>query len=32
MIAILENYQQADGTVIVPKILRPYLGGMEVIR
>ena len=31
-IAILENYQQADGTVIVPEILRPYMGGMEQIR
>ena len=31
MIAILENYQQADGTVVVPEVLRPYMGGMEVI-
>jgi seryl-tRNA synthetase len=31
LIAILENYQQADGTVIVPEILRPYLGGLERI-
>lgn len=31
-VAILENYQQADGSVIVPKALRPYLGGLEVIR
>ena len=31
LIAILENYQQADGSVIVPEILRPYMGGMEVI-
>lgn len=31
IIAILENYQQADGTVVVPEILRPYMGGMEVI-
>jgi seryl-tRNA synthetase len=29
--AILENYQQADGTVIVPQALRPYMGGLEVI-
>lgn len=27
--AILENYQQADGTVIIPEVLRPYLGGLE---
>lgn len=32
IIAILENYQQADGSVIVPEVLRPYMGGMEVIR
>jgi len=31
MIAILENYQQADGSVIVPKVLRPWMGGIEVI-
>lgn len=29
--AVLENYQQADGSVIVPKVLRPYMGGAEVI-
>ncbi len=29
--AILENYQQADGSVVIPKALRPYLGGMENI-
>ena len=30
--AILENYQQADGSVVVPEVLRPYLGGLEVIK
>lgn len=30
-LAILENYQQADGSVEIPKALRPYLGGMEKI-
>ncbi len=30
--AILENFQQADGSVVVPAALRPYMGGMEVIR
>ena len=30
-LAILENYQQADGTVRVPKVLQPYMGGAEVI-
>ncbi len=31
MVAILENQQRADGTVVVPEGLRPYLGGLEVI-
>jgi seryl-tRNA synthetase len=30
-IAVLENYQQADGSVIVPEALRPYMGGLERI-
>jgi len=30
-LAILENYQQADGSVVVPEALRPYLGGLECI-
>jgi seryl-tRNA synthetase len=30
--AILENYQQEDGSVIVPEVLRPYMGGREVIK
>jgi seryl-tRNA synthetase len=30
-IAVLENYQQEDGSVIVPEALRPYMGGMEII-
>ncbi|MCK9272159.1 serine--tRNA ligase [Candidatus Gracilibacteria bacterium] len=32
LIAILENYQQADGSVIVPEVLRPYMGGISVIK
>ena len=32
LVAILENYQQEDGSVIVPTKLRPYMGGTEVIR
>jgi seryl-tRNA synthetase len=32
VVAILENYQAADGTVSVPKVLRPYMGGLEIIR
>ena len=31
MVAILENYQQADGSVVIPKKLRPFMGGMEKI-
>ncbi len=31
-IAVVENYQQADGSVLVPEVLRPYMGGVEVIR
>ncbi len=31
-LAILENYQQQDGSVLVPEALRPYMGGMEIIR
>ena len=31
MVAVLENYQQEDGSVIIPEILRPYMGGLEVI-
>jgi seryl-tRNA synthetase len=29
--AIMENYQQADGTIVIPEALRPYMNGMEVI-
>jgi seryl-tRNA synthetase len=31
IIAILENYQQADGTVAIPEVLRPYMGGQDTI-
>ena len=30
-IAILENFQQADGSILIPEVLRPYMGGMDVI-
>src|SRR5699024_583216 len=30
--AILENYQQEDGSVVVPEVLRPYMGGKDVIK
>ena len=32
LIAILENNYQPDGSVIVPEVLRPYMGGTEVIK
>jgi seryl-tRNA synthetase len=32
LIAVLENYQQADGSIVVPEVLRPWMGGIEVIR
>lgn len=31
LVAILENYQQADGTIRIPQALQPYLGGMQVL-
>ena len=30
LVAVLENYQNADGSVTVPEVLRPYMGGLEV--
>lgn len=32
LVAVLENYQQADGSIRVPDVLKPYMGGLEVIR
>ncbi|MBI4928726.1 MAG: serine--tRNA ligase [Anaerolineae bacterium] len=32
MIAVLENYQQPDGSIVVPEVLRPWMGGIDVIR
>ncbi len=32
MIAIMENYQQEDGSIIIPEILRPWMGGIEIIK
>ena len=32
LVAILENYQQEDGSVLIPAKLRPYMGGLDVIR
>jgi seryl-tRNA synthetase len=32
LIAVMENYQQADGSLVVPEVLRPWMGGIEVIK
>ena len=32
LVAVLENYQQADGSVVVPEALRPYMGGLDIIK
>jgi seryl-tRNA synthetase len=31
LIAVIENYQQADGSIVVPEVLRPYMGGADRI-
>lgn len=31
LVAVIENYQQADGSIIIPEVLRPYMGGIEVV-
>jgi seryl-tRNA synthetase len=31
LIAVIENYQQADGSIMVPEVLRPYMGGADRI-
>jgi seryl-tRNA synthetase len=32
LIAVLENYQQADGSIVIPQVLKPWMGGIEVIK
>ncbi|MBC7906932.1 MAG: serine--tRNA ligase [Rhodospirillaceae bacterium] len=32
LVAVLENYQQEDGSIVVPKVLKPYMGGTDIIR
>jgi seryl-tRNA synthetase len=32
LVAVIENYQQADGSIVVPEVLRPYMGGVELIK
>jgi seryl-tRNA synthetase len=31
LIAVMENFQQDDGSIVVPDVLRPWMGGIEVI-
>ena len=31
LIAVMENYQQADGSILIPEVVKPYMGGVEVI-
>jgi seryl-tRNA synthetase len=31
LVAVIENYQQEDGSIVVPEVLRPYMGGMELV-
>ena len=32
LVAVIENYQQADGSIVIPEVLRPYMGGIEVVK
>ena len=32
LVAVIENHQQADGSITIPAALRPYLGGLEVLK
>jgi seryl-tRNA synthetase len=32
LVAVLENYQNADGSITVPAALRPYMGGVELLK
>jgi seryl-tRNA synthetase len=32
LVAVLENYQQEDGSVVVPEVLRAYMGGLTVLK
>ena len=32
LVAVMENYQQADGSIVVPEVLRKYMNGLEVIK
>jgi seryl-tRNA synthetase len=32
LVAVLENYQQVDGTIVVPSVLAPYMGGANLLQ
>ncbi|MBI9087574.1 MAG: serine--tRNA ligase, partial [Desulfobacterales bacterium] len=32
LVAVIENYQQADGSIVIPEALKPYMGGLEVVK
>src|SRR5205814_4634217 len=32
LVAVMENYQQEDGSVVVPEVLRAYMGGLEILK
>ena len=32
LVAVMENYQRADGSIEVPAVLRPYMGGVDILR
>jgi seryl-tRNA synthetase len=32
LVGVLDNYKNADGSVTVPEVLKPYLGGLETLR
>jgi seryl-tRNA synthetase len=32
LVAVMENYQQEDGSIVIPEVLRPYMGGQERLR
>jgi len=32
LVAIIENYQNEDGSIRVPNVLQPYMGGMEIVK
>ena len=31
LVAVVENYQQKDGSIVIPEVLKPYMGGLEAL-